>query len=108
MPLLAALQNEPDPEHSARARERGCVDRDSNSGHQLLLPPAQWCPIFACPDHAGRVASGGADCAALALGGRAVNANRALRASKREWGQEFRRKINEFVYRRGNGSDPQE
>ena len=21
--------------------------RDSNSGHQLLLPPANWCPIFA-------------------------------------------------------------
>ena len=26
--------------------------RDSNSGHQLLLPPANWCPIFALPDHA--------------------------------------------------------
>ena len=24
-----------------------CVVRDSNSGHQLLLPPANWCPIFA-------------------------------------------------------------
>ena len=23
------------------------VVRDSNSGHQLLLPPANWCPIFA-------------------------------------------------------------
>ena len=27
--------------------------RDSNSGHQLLLPPANWWPIFALPDHAG-------------------------------------------------------
>ena len=24
-----------------------CVVRDSNSGHQLLLPPANWCPMFA-------------------------------------------------------------
>ena len=24
-----------------------CVVRDSNSGHQLLLPPANWCPSFA-------------------------------------------------------------
>ena len=24
-----------------------CVVRDSNLGHQLLLPPAKWCPIFA-------------------------------------------------------------
>ena len=24
-----------------------CVVRDSNLGHQLLLPPAHWCPIFA-------------------------------------------------------------
>ena len=24
-----------------------CVARDSNSGHQLLLPRANWCPIFA-------------------------------------------------------------
>ena len=24
-----------------------CAVRDSNSGHQLLLPPAKWCPIFA-------------------------------------------------------------
>ena len=24
-----------------------CVVRGSNSGHQLLLPPASWCPIFA-------------------------------------------------------------
>ena len=23
------------------------VVRDSDSGHQLLLPPAKWCPIFA-------------------------------------------------------------
>ena len=23
------------------------VVRDSNSGHQLLLPPANWCPMFA-------------------------------------------------------------
>ena len=23
------------------------VVRDSNLGHQLLLPPANWCPIFA-------------------------------------------------------------
>ena len=30
---------------SASAR---CVVRDSNSGHQLLLPPANWwCPVFA-------------------------------------------------------------
>ena len=27
--------------------EDWCVVRDSNSGHQLLLPPANWCPIFA-------------------------------------------------------------
>ena len=24
-----------------------CVVRDSNSGHQLLFPHANWCPIFA-------------------------------------------------------------
>ena len=45
-----------------------CVVRDSNSGHQLLLPPANWCPIFAsrtmqgCPGaplHAGRVRCSG-------------------------------------------------
>ena len=24
-----------------------CVVQTSNSGHQLLLPPANWCPIFA-------------------------------------------------------------
>ena len=29
-----------------------CVVRDFNSGHQLLLPPANWCPICASPDHA--------------------------------------------------------
>ena len=23
------------------------VARDSNSGHRLLLPPADWCPVFA-------------------------------------------------------------
>ena len=26
-----------------------CVVRDSNSGHQLLLPPANWCPTFGVP-----------------------------------------------------------
>ena len=30
-----------------------CVVQRSNSGHQLLLQPANWCPIFALPDHAG-------------------------------------------------------
>ena len=34
-------------------RQTVCVVRYSNSGHQLLLPPANWCPIFALPDHAG-------------------------------------------------------
>ena len=28
-------------------RQTVCVVRYSNSGHQLLLPPANWCPIFA-------------------------------------------------------------
>ena len=32
-----------------------CVVRGSYSGHQLLFPPADWCPIFALPDHAGPV-----------------------------------------------------
>ena len=27
-------------------RTARCVARDSRSGHQLLLPPADWCPIF--------------------------------------------------------------
>ena len=31
-------------ERKVRSR---CVVRDSNSGHQLLLSPANWCPIFA-------------------------------------------------------------
>ena len=25
--------------------------RDSDSGHQQLLPPANWCPMFASADH---------------------------------------------------------
>ena len=25
----------------------GCVVQDSNSGHQLPLPPANYCPVFA-------------------------------------------------------------
>ena len=29
------------------SRIERCVVRDSNLGHQLLLPPAKWCPIFA-------------------------------------------------------------
>ena len=33
--------------NSRRACWGGCVVRDSNSGHQLLLTPAKWCPIFA-------------------------------------------------------------
>ena len=34
----------------------GAWSEDSNSGHQLLLPPANWCPIFALPGHAGMIA----------------------------------------------------
>ena len=34
-----------------------CVVRDSNSGHQLLLPPANWCPIFASRTTQARPAS---------------------------------------------------
>ena len=30
-----------------------CVVQTSNSGHELLVPFANWCPIFALPDHAG-------------------------------------------------------
>ena len=30
-----------------------CVVQTSNSGHELLVQPAYWCPIFALPDHAG-------------------------------------------------------
>ena len=33
-------------------RDVWCVVQDSNSGHQLLVPPANWCPMFA-PYHAG-------------------------------------------------------
>ena len=29
--------------------------RDSNSGHHLLLPPADWCPIFASRTTQGNV-----------------------------------------------------
>ena len=31
----------------ARMMQYRCVVRDFNSGHQLLLPPANWCPTFA-------------------------------------------------------------
>ena len=31
----------------------GASVQHSNSGHQLLLPPAEWCPMFASLDHAG-------------------------------------------------------
>ena len=34
------------PLRDRREWDAGVV-RDSNSGHQLLLPPANWCPIFA-------------------------------------------------------------
>ena len=48
---------------------RRCAARASNSGHQLLLPPADWCPMFASQTTQGRgcvergsyfVAAGGA------------------------------------------------
>ena len=35
-----------DPWADPAATQR-CVVQDSNLGHQLLLPPANWCPIFA-------------------------------------------------------------
>ena len=31
----------------------GAWSENSDSGRQLLLPPANWCPIFALPDRAG-------------------------------------------------------
>ena len=30
--------------------------KTSTSGHQLLSPPADWCPMSALPDHAGLLA----------------------------------------------------
>ena len=42
--LMAGMAGD---EVKAALAEAGCVVRDSNLGHQLLLPPANRCPIFA-------------------------------------------------------------
>ena len=55
--VLASAGGLPDPSGPAGASER-CVIRDSNSGHQLLLPPANWCPIFAFWTTQGRLLPG--------------------------------------------------
>ena len=46
-----------------------CVVRDFNSGHQLVLPPAKWCPIFV-----SRTAQGPARCGQGRSGGKSGGA----------------------------------
>jgi energy-coupling factor transporter ATP-binding protein EcfA2 len=57
---------------------------------------------------AGSVRAGGDDARSLVLGGEAVATSKALRARKAEWARQFRSSINEYVYRRGDGRQPQD
>ena len=50
-----AVSSGEESEHEDDFGEVGerCVVRDSNSGHQLLLPPANLASHICVPDHAG-------------------------------------------------------
>lgn len=58
--------------------------------------------------HAGSVRAGSEEAKALLLGATAVVSNKELKMKRSKWAKEFRSGINEFVYRRGNGSEPQD
>ena len=49
----------------AGAAGSGARPKPSNSGHRLLWPPADWCPVCALPGRAGSGGGGGGAAAAL-------------------------------------------